>query len=490
MRKTLNALDERLRRALTQSVPLAACIAAALATLVVFAALLATRTLGELSGADGLTRMATVAMLCTPLALMLLFAVRTVHAARESGLTLLAACAVCALAMLMRLSFIDHVSSDYEIYLSDWLAKFGALSFSGSMRAGVGEYNVLYQYILFLVSRLSVPSLYAVKAISLLGDALLAGALARLCAEKPADEAAACDSVCPSAPGAQKDASGARPNASGLTALCAALLLPSIALNAGMFAQCDSLYAACALWGLALALDGKGGRSAAMFALSLAFKLQAAFLLPIVAVLYAQRRLRLGDALVFIGTLLLTALPAMLGGKPLSAIIGIYTAQTGLYTGLTYNAPTLFGLMNTAGLDVYAYGNFGMALALGACAALVAYGVRDAGHAAAPDTASAGAGVPAVACKAPVDVVRLALVMTLLVVFLLPRMHERYFYLPVALSLAASVRDRRLVPCAALLELAMLATLWDMGLPLFACSAMVLAAIAWALLCGLRRKNA
>ena len=447
MRQKLLELDERLRRALTRRVPDAACVAAALATLIAFAALLATRTLGELSGADGLTRAATVAILCAPLALMLLFAVR---AARESGLTLLAACAVCALAMLMRLSFIDHVSSDYEIYLSDWLAKFGALSFSGSMRAGVGEYNVLYQYILFLVSRLSVPSLYAVKAVSLLGDALLAGALARLCAEKRADDAI------PS-----------------LTALCAGLLLPSIALNGGMFAQCDSLYAACALWGLALALDGKGSRSAAMFALSLAFKLQAAFLLPIIAVLYAQRKLRLGDALVFLGTLLLTALPAMLGGKPLSAIIGIYTAQTGLYTGLTYNAPTLFGLMDTAGLNVYAYGNFGMALALGACAALVAYGVRDAANNA-----------------ESVDVVRLAFVMTLLVVFLLPRMHERYFYLPVALSLAASVRDRRLVPCAALLEFAMLATLWDMGLPLFACSAMVLAAIAWALLCGLRRKNA
>ena len=40
-----------------------------------------------------------------------------------------------------------------------------------------------------------------------------------------------------------------------------ALLLPTIVLNGGMFSQCDSLYAACALWGLALALEGKPARA-------------------------------------------------------------------------------------------------------------------------------------------------------------------------------------------------------------------------------------
>ena len=444
MRERIHEADERLRRLLMQSAAPTLHIALAALTILAFAVLLSTRTLVLLEGAGYAQRAATIALLCAPLAVMLLFAVR---AARENGLSLLACaavCAVCALAMLMRLSFIEHVSSDYEIYLSDWLAKLGSLSFSGGMRAGIGEYNVLYQYILFAVTRLPVPPLYAVKTVSLIGDALLAGALSRLCA---------------------------RDRKASVTALCAALLLPSVALNGGMFAQCDSLYAACGLWALFLALDGKPARSAALFALSLAFKLQAAFLLPMVAVLYAMRRLRLTDALVFVGTLILVALPALIGGKPLSAIVGIYTAQTRLYTGLTYNAPTLFGLMNTAGLDVYAYGNFGMALSLGACAALVAYGVQNARE------------------MDEGDAVNLAFVMTLLVVFLLPRMHERYFYLPLALSLAAAVRERRMIPCAALLELAMLATLLDMGLALSACSAMVLLAIVWALLCARRIKK-
>lgn len=85
----------------------------------------------------------------------------------------------------------------------------------------IGEYNVLYQYILFIITRLSVPSLYAVKAVSFHGDAFLAGAAAAL---------------------AQKDGK------KSMAAFGLALLLPTIVLNGGMFAQCDSLYAAlCAV---------------------------------------------------------------------------------------------------------------------------------------------------------------------------------------------------------------------------------------------------
>ena len=87
-------------------------------------------------------------------------------------------------------------------------------------------------------------------------------------------------------------------------------------------------------------------------------------MLPMVIVLWADKKLRLSDALVFALTLALTALPALFGGKSLHALLSIYTAQTRLYTGLNYGAANFFALLNTNGLDVYAYGNFGMGLAL------------------------------------------------------------------------------------------------------------------------------
>ena len=141
-------------------------------------------------------------------------------------------------------------------------------------------------------------------------------------------------------------------------------------------------------------------------------------------------------------------------------IVAVYIGQTGLYNGLTYNAPGFFGLMNTNGLDVYAYGNFGMALALGAVLALLAYAM------------------PRAERMDDTDHVRTSLLMVLLAVFLLPRMHERYFYMADMLAVVLACRDRRAVLPAGLIALASVSRLWDMGIPLAAASMMMLAAIA------------
>lgn len=422
----LDALDERLRRGLLRPCGRAARIVCAALVLLGFAGVMMTRSLGLGHSA------ATAAALCVPLAVMLAFAMQIAREQEQGVLGALALGALCAAAMLARVSFLDRSSGDYDIYLADWLQKLAGGSFAEGMRRNIGEYNVLYQYILFLITRLPMPSLYAVKAVSFIGDAFLAGAAAAL---------------------AQKEG---RKNAA---AFGLALLLPTLVLNGGMFAQCDSLYAACALWGLALALERRPAGAAACFALSLAFKLQAVFILPIVVVLWADRKLRLSDALVFLLTLAATALPALLGGKSLGALFSIYTAQTGLYTGLTYNAPSFFALMNTNGLDVYAYGNFAMAIAFGVCALLVISGVRQAGR------------------LTREGYLRLALLFPLAVVFCLPRMHERYFYLADILSAVLAAKNKKAAPICALAALASLGSYWETVLPLSACAMMMLAAL-------------
>ena len=62
----------------------------------------------------------------------------------------------------------------------------------------------------------------------------------------------------------------------------------------------------------------------------------------------------------------------------------------------------------------------------------------------------------------------------ILVVFLLPRMHERYFYLGVCLIAVLAVRVKRFVLPFALLELATLSRLVETGIPLRISSLMVL----------------
>ena len=208
MKATLDALDERLRRLLAQPCGRAARTACAALVLLGFAGVMMTRSLALGHHA------ATAVMMCLPLAAMLVFAMQIVREHEQGALGALLLGALCAAAMLARVSFLERSSGDYEIYLADWLQKLAGGSFAEGMRQNIGEYNVLYQYILFVITRLPVPSLYAVKAVSFIGDAFLAGAAAAL---------------------AQKDGK------KSAVAFGLALLLPTVALNGGMFAQCDSL---------------------------------------------------------------------------------------------------------------------------------------------------------------------------------------------------------------------------------------------------------
>ena len=122
--------------------------------------------------------------------------------------------------------------------------------------------------------------------------------------------------------------------------------------------------------------------------------------------------------------------------------------------------------MDTTGLDVYAYGNFGMALAFGVCALIVYAGVRGGEE------------------TTDEQYVKLALVMVLLIVFFLPRMHERYFYMASALSVAyAARRGGKAIAAAGLIELSMLATCWALAITLPQASMMMIGAAILILAC-------
>ncbi|MFR5795425.1 MAG: hypothetical protein ACLUI3_07635 [Christensenellales bacterium] len=373
MKATLDALDERLRRLIAQPCGRAARIACAALVLLGFAGVMMTRSLALGHHA------ATAVMMCLPLAAMLVFAMRIVREHEQGALGALLLGALCAAAMLARVSFLERSSGDYEIYLADWLQKLAGGSFAEGMRQNIGEYNVLYQYILFVITRLPVPSLYAVKAVSFIGDAFLAARRQRWRrrtakrAPPPSGWRCCCRPSCSTAACSPSATACTRPARSGgwRSRWSGSPRARRRALRCRWHSSCKPC--SCCRWSRCSGrIESCGCRMRWSF----------------------WRRWHDGAA-------------ALLGGKSIGALLSIYTAQTGLYTGLTYNAPSFFALMNTTGLDVYAYGNFGMALAFGACALLVACGVKQAGK------------------LTREGYLRLALLLPLAIVFFLPRMHER-----------------------------------------------------------------
>lgn len=203
----------------------------------------------------------------------------------------------------------------------------------------------------------------------------------------------------------------------------AVLLLPTVVLNGALWGQCDSIYAAFAILSVYLALEDRPAMSMVCIAVSFAFKLQAVFVMPLFLILLITRRVRLWHFLLFPVTYLILCLPAIFAGRPILDTVLLYFNQAGsVGDGLNYNSPS-----------VYAFRIFGdasnasLASALGiAAAALLILGTafwffrkggRGSDHAVLAAAALFSVGIP----------------------FLLPHMHDRYFFIADIITLCFAV---------------------------------------------------
>ena len=239
---------------------------------------------------------------------------------RKTGTVILTAALVAA-AVLLRLLCRDYVSGDFTDYVGRWISFFRENGRWAALKEPIGDYNVMYQYILILISYFRGSGLYLVKLVSVAFDFVLAAGCA----------------ACLKAMGT--DALRRR------LCFCAVLLMPTVVLNGAFWGQCDSVYTALAVWSVCFLMCEKNYASMAFLALAFSFKLQTVFVMPVFFMALICRRLRLREILVFPAVLLLTCLPAVLCGKPLADIIGVYLRQTGEYPLMSMNASTLARLL-------------------------------------------------------------------------------------------------------------------------------------------------
>ena len=230
-----------------------------------------------------------------------------------------------------------------------------------------------------------------------------------------------------------------RPNRP-LLCFCLLLLLPTVILNGAFWGQCDALYGALTLHALACALEGRNRSSLLLLGIAFSFKLQTVFVLPLWGGLWLLRRVRFRELLWFPAAYAATCVPALLLGKPLGDILGVYFGQAAEYSGyLNLNAPNMYALIpHGAEVNTALAARLGIlaafALAAAVLAALLVFRRQ------ADDRALLAA----------------AVVLAIGVPFLLPHMHERYFFLADVLALAWTCAFPRSAPCALLVELASL----------------------------------
>ncbi len=317
-------------------------------------------------------------------------------------------------AFALRAAAFDYETLDYLNFLTHWVDFFRENGGFRALAVPVGNYNIPYLYFLALFSYSSIRDLYLIKLLSCLFDVLLAWACLRLTARFTKSRARL------------------------LACFFTVLYLPTVFLNSAVWSQCDSIYVAFAVLGIALALEDRPVPSMICIALSFGFKLQAVFVMPVYAVLWMNRKFNWKHFLIFPLTYVLLVLPAVLLGRPFLDTLTLYASQTGsIGDGLNYNSPSIFAVFTQVQNPERA-SRIAIAAALLYTVNILA--VAWANRHKLSDQAVLGA----------------ALLFAVGIPFLLPHMHDRYFYAADLLSLVLAFSVPLFSPAALLTQFASL----------------------------------
>jgi Gpi18-like mannosyltransferase len=305
-------------------------------------------------------------------------------------------------ALAVRAVFFHYQSGDYDGYFARWYDYIVQNGHFAALKTQFANYNVPYLYLLTLVTYVPVPALYAIKSLSVLFDFLLA-----FFAYKIVDLRY---------PGRWQP----------ILAGAIVLLLPTVVLNSSWWAQADAMYSAFGVGGLYFLLRKRPWLACLFFGLAFAFKLQIIFLFPLLLLLTLRRQVPWRALLLIPGVYLLLDIPALLVGASIKDLLTVYVTQTDTYDQLTLNAPNVYQYLGNVS-DTGLFRTLGIAVTGVAVLGLI---------------------IPLLRKRIELTATRILLagtVSVVLVPFLLPAMHERYFYLADALTvLSAFYLPRRL----------------------------------------------
>ena len=311
------------------------------------------------------------------------------------------------LSLVVRLSFLGYLSGDMKNALDPWLTflkengGFAALKYYPHFTPKECDYPVAYVELLAVLSYLPLDNATAIKLSSIAFDYLLALGGYFL----------------------TKECTGSRTR--GAIAFCALCCMPTGILNSAVWGQCDQLYTCGAVWALYSAIRGR--RNLCVFLVGLAFanKPQAVFFFPVLVWLFLTGKLRLRNLLMLPVGYVITFLPAYCFGTPFAAPFEMFFTQIGKYSNANYGAGNIYAFLEFSG--IYGDLNKGAGVAFALCIV--------------------GVAAAALFCKGteptPNNCVLVTAFFALLTPFVLPHMHERYFYFAETMVLIFAVVSGR-----------------------------------------------
>ncbi len=223
----------------------------------------------------------------------------------------------------------DFSSTDANCCLLPWYDTIRDGGGLNALKEQVGNYNIMYQTLIALMTYLPIPKLYAYKCLSGLFDYALAAACGigvyRLAADQRAEKALFCYTL--------------------------VLFSPIVLLNSAVWAQCDSIYCFFIVAAFVCLFREHYGLSLFLLGLAFTFKLQAVFALPFFLLFwFMKKRFSILNFLLIPAALLLSAVPAAIYGRAnaFSDVFGIYLTQADTYSDIYLNYPSFWCLIASA----------------------------------------------------------------------------------------------------------------------------------------------
>lgn len=298
------------------------------------------------------------------------------------------------LALWLRLALWPYETLDYLDFFGPWYDHLQASSGLAGLATVDANYTPPYLYLLTIsATGLSfLPKLLAIKLIGISFDFVAAMLIYKIVRLR---------------------------HSQGMLPLLAALLFlfaPTVVLNSALWGQVDIIYATGLLTCLYFVLRQRPVLATLAFGLALSFKLQAIFLLPLLLILAWQRQLiRWVHFLLLPLVYVAMMIPAWLAGRPLLEMLTIYLQQANTYRELTMNAPNLYQWLPNSQYELLYPAGMVFALAMVGLFILI---VQKSGL-----SLTNG------------RLVQIAVLSALLLPYVLPKMHERYFFVADLLSL-------------------------------------------------------
>ena len=223
--------------------------------------------------------------------------------------------------IILRILCFRIISRDMACCLLPWYEEYKSLSIKEALTTQIGNYNMLYQLCIIILTRLPFGAVVKFKMLSCIFDVLLSTAVYCFLKEL-------------------------RSQREALIGFALTFLLPTVWINSAAWGQCDSIYIAIIIWSLLFLYKKRYIPSFILLGIALSFKLQTVFIFPFIFCLFVKKILNKDPKVLYCLLIPIsfftTAVLNIISGRPITDILKVYFEQINIYHKIALNYPSFW----------------------------------------------------------------------------------------------------------------------------------------------------